>query len=237
MLRHLPNAITLLNLFCGACASLCLLYGRLEWVIGLVALAALADLLDGLVARWLKVHSELGKQLDSLADMVSFGLVPGLILYVLIANALNGEWPHDLEIRALPAFLITLFSALRLGKFNLDERQTDGFLGLPTPGCTLFMIGLLGLHLSPEVFFNFLLHPVALYAITILFSMLMVIEIPMFSFKFKSLQWTGNEIRIIFAAIAGLLLLLWQIKSLSAIVLLYILTSFFIYFSKRKPLS
>lgn len=237
MLRHLPNAITLLNLFCGACASLCLLYGRLEWAIGLVGLAALADLLDGLVARWLKVHSELGKQLDSLADMVSFGLVPGLILYVLIAHALNGEWPHDLEIRALPAFLITLFSALRLGKFNLDERQTDGFLGLPTPGCTLFMIGLLGLHLSPEVFFNFLLHPVALYAITILFSMLMVIEIPMFSFKFKSLQWTGNEIRIIFAAIAGLLLLLWQIKSLSAIVLLYILTSFFIYFSKRKPLS
>jgi CDP-diacylglycerol--serine O-phosphatidyltransferase len=237
MLRHLPNAITLLNLFCGACASLCLLYGRLEWAIGLVALAALADLLDGLMARWLKVHSELGKQLDSLADMVSFGLVPGLILYVLIANALNGEWPHDLEIRALPAFLITLFSALRLGKFNLDERQTDGFLGLPTPGCTLFMIGLLGLHLSPEVFFNFLLHPVALYAITILFSMLMVVEIPMFSFKFKSLQWTGNEIRIIFAAVAGLLLLLWQIKSLSAIVLLYILTSFFIYFSKRKPLS
>lgn len=237
MLRHLPNAITLLNLFCGACASLCLLYGRLEWAIGLVALAALADLLDGLVARWLKVHSELGKQLDSLADMVSFGLVPGLILYVLIANALNGEWPHDLEIRALPAFLITLFSALRLGKFNLDERQTDGFLGLPTPGCTLFMIGLLGLYLSPEVFFNFLLHPVALYAITILFSMLMVVEIPMFSFKFKSLQWTGNEIRIIFAAVAGLLLLLWQIKSLSAIVLLYILTSFFIYFSKRKPLS
>jgi len=237
MLRHLPNAITLLNLFCGACASLCLLYGRLEWAIGLVALAALADLLDGLVARWLKVHSELGKQLDSLADMVSFGLVPGLILYVLIAHALNGEWPHDLEIRALPAFLITLFSALRLGKFNLDERQTDGFLGLPTPGCTLFMIGLLGFHLSPEVFFNFLLQPVALYAITILFSMLMVVEIPMFSFKFKSLQWAGNEIRIIFAAIAGLLLLLWQIKSLSAIVLLYILTSFFIYFSKRKPLS
>lgn len=237
MLRHLPNAITLLNLFCGACASLCLLYGRLEWAIGLVALAALADLLDGLVARWLKVHSELGKQLDSLADMVSFGLVPGLILYVLIANALNGEWPHDLEIRALPAFLITLFSALRLGKFNLDERQTDGFLGLPTPGCTLFMIGLLGFYLSPNAYFNFLLHPVALYAITILFSMLMVIEIPMFSFKFKSLQWTGNEIRIIFAAIAGLLLLLWQIKSLSAIVLLYILTSFFIYFSKRKPLS
>jgi CDP-diacylglycerol--serine O-phosphatidyltransferase len=163
--------------------------------------------------------------------------VPGLILYVLIANALNGELPHDLEIRALPAFLITLFSALRLGKFNLDERQTDGFLGLPTPGCTLFMIGLLGFYLAPEAHFNFILQPVALYAITILFSILMVVEIPMFSFKFKSLQWTGNEIRIIFAAIAGLLVLVWQIKSLSAIVLLYILTSLFIYFSKRKPLS
>jgi len=237
MLRHLPNAITLLNLFCGCCASLCLIYGRLEWAIWLVALGALADLLDGMVARWLRVHSDLGKQLDSLADMVSFGLVPGLILYGLIATALTGKWPHDLEISAIPAFLITLFSALRLGKFNLDERQTDGFIGLPTPGCTLFMIGLLGLHLSPEAKFNFLLQAIPLYVITILFSGLMVIEIPMFSFKFKTLQWKGNEIRIIFAAIAVLLLIGWQLKSLSAIVLLYILISFFIYFSKRKSLS
>lgn len=236
MRRHLPNAITLLNLFCGACASLCLLYGRLEWAIGLVALGALADLLDGMVARLLNVHSELGKQLDSLADMVSFGLVPGIILYGLIAAAWQGHWPTDLEIRALPAFILTLFAALRLGKFNLDERQSDGFLGLPTPGCTLFMVGLLAAYLAPDSFLHFV-HPGWYYVITMLFSALMVLEIPMFSFKFKSLQWAGNEIRIIFAAIAVGILLFWQIAGLAIVVSLYILFSIFIHFFKRKSLS
>lgn len=236
MRRHLPNAITLLNLFCGACACLCLLYGRLEWAIGLVAIGALADLLDGMLARWLKVHSELGKQLDSLADMVSFGLVPGIILYGLIAERFLGHWPADLEVRALPAFLITLFAALRLGKFNLDERQTEGFIGLPTPACTLFMIGLLGMYLSPGIFARFF-HPITYYLLVILFSALMVSEIPMFSFKFKSLQWAGNEIRIIFAAIAGVILVLWSIAGLALVVLLYVLISIFIHFFKRKSLS
>lgn len=236
MRRHLPNAITLLNLFCGACACLCLLYGRLEWAIGLVAIGALADLLDGMLARLLKVHSELGKQLDSLADMVSFGLVPGIILYGLIAARFLGHWPTDLEVRALPAFLITLFAALRLGKFNLDERQTEGFIGLPTPACTLFMIGLLGMYLSPGIFAPFF-HPITYYLLVILFSALMVSEIPMFSFKFKSLQWTGNEIRIIFAAIAGVILVLWSVAGLALVVLLYVLISIFIHFFKRKSLS
>ena len=236
MRRHLPNAITLLNLFCGACASLCLLYGRLEWAIGLVALGALADLLDGMLARLLNVHSELGKQLDSLADMVSFGLVPGIILYGLIAAAWQGQWPNDLETRALPAFILTLFAALRLGKFNLDERQSDGFLGLPTPGCTLFMVGLLAVYLSPGSFLHFA-NPFWYYVITALFSALMVLEIPMFSFKFKSLQWTGNEIRIIFATIAVAILLFWQIAGLAIVVSLYILLSIFIHFFKRKSLS
>jgi len=236
MRRHLPNAITLLNLFCGACACLCLLYGRLEWAIGLVAIGALADLLDGMLARLLKVHSELGKQLDSLADMVSFGLVPGIILYGLIAASFQGQWPTDLEVRALPAFLITLFAALRLGKFNLDERQTEGFIGLPTPACTLFMIGLLGMYLSPGIFARFF-HPITYYLLVMLFSALMVSEIPMFSFKFKSLQWTGNEIRIIFAAIAGVILVLWFIAGLALVVLLYVLISIFIHFFKRKSLS
>lgn len=236
MRRHLPNAITLLNLFCGACACLCLLYGRLEWAIRLVAIGALADLLDGMLARLLNVHSELGKQLDSLADMVSFGLVPGIILYGLIAASFRGQWPSDLEVRALPAFFITLFAALRLGKFNLDERQTEGFIGLPTPACTLFMIGLLGMYLSPGLFAWFL-QPITYYFLVILFSGLMVSEIPMFSFKFKSLQWTGNEIRIIFAAIAGVILVLWSIAGLAFIVLLYVLISIFIHFFKRKSLS
>lgn len=235
MRRHLPNAITLLNLFCGACASLCLLYGRLEWAIGLVALGALADLLDGMVARLLKVHSEMGKQLDSLADMVSFGLVPGIILYCLIAASWVGHWPTDIEIRALPAFLITLSAALRLGKFNLDERQHEGFLGLPTPACTLFMIGLLAPHLNPGIH-SYFFDPIAYYLIVLFFSALMIIEIPMFSFKFKSLQWAGNEIRIIFAAIAVAILLVWQIAGLTIVVFLYILLSIFIHLFKRKSL-
>jgi CDP-diacylglycerol--serine O-phosphatidyltransferase len=236
MLRHLPNALTLLNLFCGACASLCLIYGRLDWVIGLVALGALADLLDGLVARLLRVHSELGKQLDSLADMVSFGLVPGMILYGLLAAAWQGQWPIDLEIRALPAFILTLAAALRLGKFNLDTRQSEGFLGLPTPACTLFMIGLLYLYQVQDNRLAFLFHPFTLYLLVLLFAGLMLTEIPMFSFKFKSWGWAGNEIRIIFAAMATALLLIWQLAALALVVLLYIGISCFIHYSKRKPL-
>lgn len=235
MRRHLPNAITLLNLFCGACACLCLLYGRHEWAIGLVALSALADLLDGMLARLLKVHSELGKQLDSLADMVSFGLVPGIMMYGLISGSFLGRWPTDLEPKALPAFLITLAAALRLGKFNLDERQHEGFLGLPTPACTLFVVGFLSMHL-PWGIHPYFHSPVEYYLVVIVLSALMVSEIPMFSFKFKSFQWTGNEIRIIFAAIAGVILIFWQIAGLALVVLLYVMTSIFIHFFKRKSL-
>lgn len=224
MLRHLPNSITLVNLVSGSLAVVLLLYGRLDAALGLVLLAAVADFLDGLVARALRVSSPLGKELDSLADMVSFGLVPGIMLYGLLSAAWHdGAWPVTLDWRALPAFLIPAFAALRLAKFNLDTRQSDTFIGLATPACTLFVLGLILLYQrEPDWARQWLLHPGGLYAIIVGLAALMVAEIPMFSFKFKAWRWAGNEIKIIFAALALILVAIRPLAAPSLIVLLYI---------------
>ncbi len=235
MIQQLPNLITLINLVCGATACLCLIYGRLELVFGLVVLAGIADVLDGLVARALKVQSELGKQLDSLADMVSFGLVPGIIFYGLISAAQNGgNWPTGLDFKALPGLLLTACAALRLGKFNIDTRQSEEFIGLPTPACTLFVLGLLAIYLDPGHAFHFLLRQtLVISTLLAVFSYLMLAEIPMFSFKFKALTWKGNEIRFIFAAIFALMIGIWRWGGLSPAILLYVALSILLFF-KRK---
>jgi CDP-diacylglycerol--serine O-phosphatidyltransferase len=230
MKQHIPNAITLVNLFCGCLAVLCLVYGRLEWVTGLVVLASLADLLDGLAARALKVASPMGKELDSLADMISFGLVPGIIAYGLLSALGNhGLWPNFLDPRGIPGLALTLSAALRLAKFNLDERQHQDFIGLPTPACTLFLLGLLAIYLQFGKELNhFSLAVPLLYVLVGLFSWLMLAEIPMFSLKFKSSGWKGNEIKIIFAAISLGLLLVFHALAFSIIVVLYLSLSLFL---------
>ncbi|MCB0663026.1 MAG: CDP-alcohol phosphatidyltransferase family protein, partial [Saprospiraceae bacterium] len=133
----LPNLITLLNLFFGCLAAISILNGAYYLGIIFSLAGGLADFLDGMVARLLNVQSNIGKELDSLADMVSFGFVPGIIFYKLIS--LNLPWPGLSVINwyAVPAFLITMFSALRLAKFNLDNRQTESFIGMPTPAATV----------------------------------------------------------------------------------------------------
>jgi len=199
MKRHLPNAITLLNLLGGCCTAVCILYGQFETAFLFYVLSSVTDFLDGAVARALHVKSELGKQLDSLADMISFGLVPGLIFYDLLAP----DAPQMLHWEALPGFLVTLFSAVRLGKFNLDTRQTDAFLGLPTPACTMFAIGVMLIaHFDTYGMGTFVLQPVFLYACIAILSALMISELPMFSLKISGLNWKGNEIRFIFVAAA-----------------------------------
>ncbi|MBK6947431.1 MAG: CDP-diacylglycerol--serine O-phosphatidyltransferase [Haliscomenobacter sp.] len=236
MKKAIPNAITLANLLAGMLAVVFLVYGQLKVAVGLVLIALFADFLDGAVARWLKVNSPLGKELDSLADVVSFGVAPGVMLYGLIsAGYSGGAWPSAVDYAALPAFLLAPFAALRLGKFNLDERQSEAFIGLPTPASALFVCGLVLLYLKPhpgwaEVF----LHPLALYAVTGLLSALMIAEIPMFSLKMKHFGWAGNEIKYIFAGISLVLLALWRETALTAIILLYISLSIGLYLSKRK---
>lgn len=229
MRAHIPNTITLLNLLCGCAALLSILhlefYATAWWLVG----AAFADFADGLAARALKVQSPVGKELDSLADAISFGLVPATILYVLLtlgpdpaANAslldTGIHWP------AFPAFLVAAFSVLRLGRFNLDTRQTDDFIGLPTPANTILILGILLLYVQNT--FNcqaWLGHPVTLYGLIVILCWLLNAEIPMFSLKIKHFGWSGNELRYILAG-AALPLLIWlRETALAPIMLLYIL--------------
>lgn len=228
-----PNALTLGNLVFGAIAFLCLSYGQSELAVWLVGASLLADFFDGALARRWGVSSPLGKELDSLADVVSFGMVPGMIFYGLISASLSqGVWPEGLYIHALPAFVLSAFAALRLGKFNLDERQQDGFIGLPTPSVTLFSVGLL---LSYEkgilgIWFN----PWVLYALLALLCWLMHAPIPMFSLKFKSTGWVGNEIKYIFVGISLALLFLFKGIAFAGIILIYVCLSVGLYLWKRK---
>ncbi|MEL7222204.1 MAG: CDP-alcohol phosphatidyltransferase family protein [Bacteroidota bacterium] len=226
-MKHIPNTITLINLLCGCAALLSLFQGWYTATAYWLAGAALADFADGLAARALSVSSPVGKELDSLADLISFGLVPGAILYTLLVVGQFPEYKDPMEGGlhwfAFPAFVLTAFSALRLARFNLDERQTEGFIGLATPACTLFVLGLLLLYQQDS--WNaqaWLGQKVVLYPVIVVLSYLLLAEIPMFSFKFKRLSWEGNALRIIFAASSLVLLLIWQEVALAPIVSIYI---------------
>jgi CDP-diacylglycerol--serine O-phosphatidyltransferase len=236
--RHIPNAVTCINLLCG-CLALTFIF-RGELVIGayLVGFAAVADFFDGLLARALRVSSPIGKDLDSLADMVSFGMVPGAIMFQLLLAAMDlpmmGKGPSNDDfilpslVLLLPfaAFLITIFSALRLAKFNNDTRQTTSFIGLPTPACTL-VVASLPLILANDQFGvkDILLNPWLLLGLSILLSGLLVAELPLFALKFKNLKWLGNRRRFIFVALALVLVLTLRAAGIPIAVLLYVLLS------------
>ena len=225
MKKHIPNAITLGNLFFGCCALVTLFTRQWEWTFGFVAAGVAADYLDGLVARLLNVHSDLGKELDSLADLITFGLVPGAIFYILLLDA----WALDgrsFEWLAAPGFFISVFAGLRLAIFNLDERQSDYFLGLPTPSCAIFSLGLLLIwEIDSFGLKQYLEHPFVLYTIIVLLANMLVAEVPMFSLKFKGLGLRENAIRYIFLGLMVVLLFIIKEAAFSTIILLYILVS------------
>ena len=234
---NLPNLLTLANLLLGCAALLFLFTGSFVTMAYCLVGAAVADVFDGLAARALKINSDLGKELDSIADMVFFGLIPGAIFYVLLLATEQGGEFQTLEFswRAFPGFLITAFSGLRLAKFNLDDRQSESFLGLPTPSATLFSLGLL-LIFSFDSFGlrDFLLQPWLLYMLLLILCWLLISEIPLFSLKIKGLQWAGNEIRIIFVIISIVLLVLLKEVAFSLIILLYVLIGLFQKFAVKK---
>ena len=232
MKRHLPNAVTCLNLLCGCLALTNIFAGRLDVGAYFVAAAALADFADGLLARALRVSSAIGKDLDSLADMVSFGVVPGAILFVLLQRALV---PLESGVHTLVGwaqyvpyfgFLVTIFSALRLAKFNNDTRQTTSFIGLPTPACTL-VVASLPLILTFDQFglAAIILNPWLLLGLTGLLSGLLVAELPLFALKFKNLRWGDNRRRFLFLLLAVALLVGLKAAAVPLIVLLYVLLS------------
>lgn len=238
MKQHIPNSITLLNLIFGCCALVSILYGQYILAFWLLVAAVAADYADGLVARLLGVSSEMGKELDSLADMVSFGVVPGAIYYSLLTIAFDVQDQPGLQWVGAIGFLVTAFSCLRLAKFNLDTRQTEGFIGLPTPSSTIFTVGVMLMYeLNTFGLSEFLVQPAFLIACVLGLSYMLVAEIPMFSLKFKTYTWKGNEIRFIFAGIAVLLLLFVQEAAFSTVILLYIIFSIFSQVKNRKAAS
>lgn len=229
MKKDIPNIITLINLFCGCCALVLVLYGQFVQAFWFGLASGVADYLDGMVARFLKVKSPLGKELDSLADMVSFGVLPGAIFYMLLVKGFEGvdALPNHLVWAATPAFLIAAFSALRLANFNIDERQSEGFIGLNTPSCAVFTAGLmLAYHYDSYGLRAFVINPVFLYICIVVLSYLLIAEFPMFSFKFKKLTWKGNEIRIVFLLFAIASLIIFKVIAFSLIIFLYILFAF-----------
>jgi CDP-diacylglycerol---serine O-phosphatidyltransferase len=231
MKKHIPNFITCLNLFTGCVAIYIAFQGNLVFAAYLVGLAAVFDFLDGMVARLLHAYSEIGKQLDSLADMVSFGVLPGIIMFQLMRKSAMADPNTSLlqaEVFPFLAFIIIIFSALRLAKFNIDTRQTTLFIGLPTPANTLF-IASLPLILATDQFnlSQYFMNQYVLLGLTLFLSYLLVAEIPLFALKFKNLAWKDNATRFIFLLIAIPLLFLLKFAAIPMIIVLYVLLSFF----------
>ena len=220
MLKHIPNLLTISNLICGCIALYFSFHNNLVFAAYLIGLSALFDFMDGFAARLLKVSGPMGKELDSLADMVSFGVVPGSVVFHLLETS-------SLSNFAFTALLIPTFSAYRLAKFNIDERQADGFIGLNTPACTLFFISFpLISHFQPNHFLNqFIEMPELILVLTVLMSLAMVSEIHLFSFKFKSLKFDENKMRFLFIALVVILTSLFQFAAIPLLVLLYLVLS------------
>jgi CDP-diacylglycerol--serine O-phosphatidyltransferase len=211
--RQIPNFLTCCNLLCGCFGIVFLLEGRNVPAAYFVWAAGVFDFFDGFVARLLKVSSPIGKELDSLADVISFGVLPALVMYKLIgANSTSEYLPYV-------GFLIAVFSAVRLAIFNIDETQTDSFRGLNTPANTFFItsLPLLPLSITTWLFQDWLL-----IIITIVFSLLMVSRIEIFALKFKNMRWADNKLRFTFLLLSVLLLIIFQISALPLIILLYI---------------
>lgn len=221
---NLPNTVTCLNLFSGCIACVMAFQARYDLALLFIILSAIFDFFDGLLARLLHAHSAIGKDLDSLADDVSFGVAPSLIVFSLFKEMVYPAYILSLApYIPYAAFLISVFSAIRLAKFNNDTRQTTSFIGLPVPANTLFWGSLaVGGH-------SFLIsdycHPVCLLLLVCLSSWLLVSEIPMFSLKFKNLSWKDNRISFIFLLGCVPLLIFLGISSFAAIIVWYILLS------------
>jgi|SRR5690554_3374739 len=227
MKKHLPNFITCLNLFSGCIGTVFAFNGELKTAAYFVILSAVFDFFDGFIARLLDVKSTIGKELDSLADMVSFGFLPGLVMFQLIGLSLAESSTFNTSLTiSLPylAFLITVFSALRLAKFNIDTRQSIDFIGLNTPMNTLFIVSLPFIREDYPVLMS---STFLLLGITFLMSYLLVGEFRLFSLKFNSVNWRDNKFRFTFLILSALLILFLHFAAIPLILLIYLVLSYF----------
>lgn len=260
--KHIPNAITCCNLLCGCLAIVQSFEGNLVNAAYLVGLAAIFDFFDGFAARMLKVSSPIGKDLDSLADMVTFGVVPGVVMFQLFQLSMlnyaerhhGDEMPPYFVFIKYSAFIITIFSALRLAKFNNDVRQSDSFIGVPTPAVAIFILSI-AFILSREYYgvvdidscltsskfvmiLYYIANPIFLFILSLILSYLLIAELPLFALKFKHFKWTGNEIRFVFLGLCLVMLITLQFVGIPLIIIMYILLSVINnMMTKKKALS
>jgi CDP-diacylglycerol--serine O-phosphatidyltransferase len=232
--KHIPNAITLLNLLAGLLALIHAFNGNYNEAFSLVCLGIFFDFWDGFFARIWKVQSPIGLQLDSLADMVTSGVVPGLVMYKMLGDIQENQSQYNLTedtyyMGVVPylGFLITLASCYRLAKFNIDTRQTDSFIGLPTPANALLImsIPMIQFHSEFEWLVDFLSNPYVLVGVTVLSSYLLNAEIPLFSLKVKSFSWEKYKMQVVFLILSLILIVLLEFIATPIIILLYVILS------------
>ena len=223
MVKHIPNLVTLGNLACGCLGIMFAFNGDLALGAYMVFLGAAFDFADGFVARALKVSSELGKQLDSLSDDVTFGVLPASLLVLLMSNGNTTEW-----YLAAPLYVLALATAYRLAKFNISEEQSTSFIGMPSPASGIFFAALtLGVvqQQFPQVLLDALAQPYTLYVLAAVFSYLMISPLPMFAMKVKGYGWKGNEFRYILIVSAVVLTILFKFAGVALTIIAYILLS------------
>ena len=224
IVRNIPNTLTSCNLFSGCIAAYMAFHGNYKEALLFIVLGAMFDFFDGMTARLLHVSSPIGKELDSLADDITFGLAPAAIAFSLFKEVYYPDFLMPVAgIMPYTAFLIAVFSGLRLAKFNIDERQTSSFIGKPTPANALFWASLaVGGH-SFLISDNF--NAIYLFVLVVVMSLLLVAELPMFSLKFKDLSWGHNKVSYIFLIVSLPLLIIFQLSGIAAVIIWYILLS------------
>ena len=224
IVRNIPNTLTSCNLFSGCIAAYMAFHGNYKEALLFIVLGAMFDFFDGMTARLLHVSSPIGKELDSLADDITFGLAPAAIAFSLFKEVYYPDFLMPVAgIMPYTAFLIAVFSGLRLAKFNIDERQTSSFIGMPTPANALFWASLaVGGH-SFLISDNF--NAIYLFVLVVVMSLLLVAELPMFSLKFKDLSWGHNKVSYIFLIVSLPLLIIFQLSGIAAVISWYILLS------------
>ncbi len=241
--KHIPNILTLLNLLSGTIAVFFAVKEQMVIAALFVFVGILFDFADGFVARLLNVQGELGKQLDSLADVVTSGLVPGIVMFQLIlASVSNKSWAVDgysmielslndyfsvIYITSAIGLLFTLAAAYRLAKFNIDERQTSSFIGLPTPAASLVVLSLplIMQYSNNDIVVNFIQNTWFLIGLTLLLCYLMNAEIPLFSLKFKDYKWKNNKIKFVFVLVTLILVVALQFIAIPLVIIWYVLLS------------
>lgn len=223
MKKHIPNFITLLNLFSGCIALVYATEGNYMMAFIFVSLGIFFDFFDGFFARLFKVEGELGLQLDSLADMVTSGVVPGFVMFKMLSEYSNFEYLPYL------GFIITLGSCMRLAKFNIDTRQTDSFIGLPTPANALFILSLpLVVHTADfEFAVTALTNVWVLLGISALSAYILNAELPLFSLKIKNFSFAKYKLQIFFLLLTVILLAVFNILGVPLVIITYVLLSVF----------